>query len=272
MHQTNVNNKIQYNSHIDKSEIPTCEIIGVHIAAINMKWLMEFLANNLRGTLENILAGQYICVCNVHATVMANEDSEYRRIQNESLMSIPDGGPLSTIGRRRGHKNMERTTGPDLMEEVFKQSVENEYKHYFYGSTEDTLKKMNHILQRNYPGIQIVGMYSPPFSLLEPKKEEEIIKEINRTNPDFIWVGLGAPKQERWMASQQGKVNGLMIGVGAGFDYVATNIKRAPIWMQKYNMEWFYRLIQEPKRLFKRYVVTNIKFIYYVILDSFSKG
>ena len=181
-------------------------------------------------------------------------------------MAIPDGGPLSSVGRRRGYKFMQRTTGPSYMEEMMKISIKNGYKHFFYGSTKETLKKMEKNLRDKYAGIQIVGMYSPPFRLLTSKEDNEIIEQINEAAPDFIWVGLGAPKQEKWMAEHQGKVNGFMIGVGAGFDYFAGNIERAPVWMQKGNLEWLYRLIQDPKRLFKRYLYTNSRFIWHAVI------
>ena len=140
------------------------------------------------------------------------------------------------------------------------------YRHYFYGSTEETLDKLYQKLIINYPNIQIVGMYSPPFRPLTKEEDEDIIKRINETKPHFVWIGLGAPKQEKWMALHQGKVDGFMVGVGAGFDYLAENISRAPKWMQKLNMEWGYRLLQDPKRLFRRYWDTNTKFIWHVII------
>lgn len=177
-------------------------------------------------------------------------------------MAIPDGGPLSSVGQKRGYKDMARTTGPSLMGEIFEISAKKGYRHYFYGSKEETLKLLQEKLTEHYPGIQIAGMYSPPFRLLTEEEDKAVIGRINETEPDFVWVGLGAPKQERWMAVHQGKIDGLMIGVGAGFDYYAENIKRAPEWMQKSNLEWFYRLMQDPKRLFKRYLNTNTKFIW----------
>ena len=152
------------------------------------------------------------------------------------------------------------------MEEVFKITVEKGYRHYFYGSTEETLEKLHRKLNHNYPGIQIVGMYSPPFRPLNEEEDKDIIKRINDTNPDFVWVGLGAPKQENWMYNHQGKVNGFMVGVGAAFDYFAENIYRAPEWMQRSNLEWVYRLLQEPKRLFRRYWHSNIRFIWYAMI------
>ena len=181
-------------------------------------------------------------------------------------MAIPDGGPLSSVGRKRGFSNMKRTTGPDYMKEILKISAEEGFRHYFYGSTERTLNKLSKILEKRYPNVQVVGMYSPPFRPLTKEEDEEVIRMINESQADFVWIGLGAPKQERWMADHKGKVKGLMVGVGAAFDYEAGNIERAPMWMQKANLEWLYRLLQEPKRLFKRYFYTNTKFVWNAVI------
>lgn len=252
---------MEYKRKVDKSLIPTCNIMGVNVAAINMKWLLKYLDQNMTD-----IKGDYICVSNVHTTVTSYEDATYCAIQNGGLMAIPDGGPLSTVGQKRGYKNMERTTGPSLMGETFEISAKKGYRHYFYGSKKETLELLYQKLTSNYPGIQIAGMYSPPFRPLTPEEDQAIVERINETKPDFVWIGLGAPKQERWMAEHQGKVNGLMIGVGAGFDYYAGNIKRAPMWMQKSNLEWLYRLFQDPKRLFQRYLHTNSSFIWNAVI------
>lgn len=246
---------------IDKASIPTVDILGVDIAAIDMKWLLEFTTAHIYE-----LSGDYICVSNVHTTVTAYEDKEYKEIQNGGILAIPDGGPLSSVGRRRGAKDMSRTTGPSYMGEIIKESEEKGWKHFFYGSTQETLDKLKEELNKSYPGLDIVGMYSPPFRVMTEEEDKGIINEINMASPDFLWVGLGAPKQERWMAAHQGKVKGLMVGVGAAFDYYAGNIERAPEWMQKTNLEWLYRLLQDPKRLFKRYLITNSKFIWNAII------
>lgn len=249
--------EMEYKRQVDKKLIPTCNIMGVNIAAINMGWLVDYLEKNL-----SEVKGDYICVSNVHTTVTSYEDEKYCEIQNNGLMAIPDGGPLSTVGQKRGYKNMERTTGPGLMGEIFEISAKKGYRHYFYGSEEETLELLYQKLTYRYPKIQIVGMYSPPFRPMMEEEDTAIVEQINETKPDFVWVGLGAPKQEKWMSEHQGKIDGLMIGVGAGFDYYAENIKRAPEWMQKHNLEWVYRLMQDPKRLFKRYWSTNTKFIW----------
>lgn len=250
-----------YNREIEKKEIPVCTILGVQIAAVNMKWLLDFVRKNIKS-----LSGDYITVANVHTTVTAYEDKTYCEIQNGGIMAIPDGGPLSSLGKKRGYSQMERITGPDFMEKVFEDSVKEGYRHYFYGSTEETLKELKNKLEEKYAGIKVVGMYSPPFKPLGDDINQDEIRCINNTEPDFVWVGLGAPKQEVWMAKHQGKIKGLMVGVGAGFDYHAGNLNRAPMWMQRCNMEWLYRLLQEPGRLFVRYWHTNRKFIWNAVI------
>ena len=248
-------------SKVDKTLIPTCNIMGVNLAAINMPWLIDFTKKNIKE-----LSGDYLCVSNVHTTVMSYDDKAYCAVQNGGIMAIPDGGPLSSVGRKRGFSKKEPTTGPDYLKELLKISAEDGYRHYFYGSTEETLGKLREVLEEEYPGVQIAGMYSPPFRVLSDEENCNIVQMINEADADFVWIGLGAPKQEKWMAEHQGEIKGFMAGVGAAFDYLAGNIERAPIWMQKANLEWLYRLLQEPKRLFKRYFYTNTKFIWNAVI------
>lgn len=253
----------KYVRTLDKSQIPVCNILGVDVAAVYMQWLIKYVEKHI-----NDLKGDYMCVSNAHTCVMSQENPEYCKIQNGGIMAIPDGGPLSTVGRWRGHKEMRRITGPDFMGEIFKISCRKGYRHYFYGSTKKTLNKLSKNLERYYPGICIVGMYSPPFAQLTYEEECIIEKAINEARPDFIWIGLGAPKQEVWMSRHQGRMDGFMVGVGAGFDYYAGNIKRAPVWMQRMNLEWLYRLLQEPGRLFGRYLHANVKFIWEAVIKG----
>lgn len=245
---------------VDKTLIPACDILGVQIAAIDMDWLLNFTQKHLAE-----LSGDYMCVSNVHTTVTAWEEPDYLAVQNGGIMAIPDGGPLASVGRKRGF-DMQRTTGPSYMGEILGLGLEKGWRHYFYGSTEETLKKLRYVVERSYPGVQIAGMYSPPFRPLTDEENAKEIAMINEAKPDFVWVALGAPKQERWMAAHQGKVDGFMVGVGAAFDYMAGNIDRAPQWMQDHNLEWAYRLIQDPQRLFKRYWDTNTKFIWHAMI------
>lgn len=241
-----------------------CQILGVNIAVTNMDETVKYLEENIES-----LRGKYITVCNGHTSVMAFEDMEYRNVQNNAALSLPDGEPLSIVSRRRGYKEAQRVTGPDLMEEMFKRAEEgNGLRHYFYGGTQETLDRLKEGLERNYPNLVVAGMYSPPFRTLTYIEKQEDVERINASHADIVWIGLGAPKQECWMYEQKGKLGGVAIGVGAGFDYHAGKLKRAPKWMQKISMEWFVRLLQDPKRLWKRYLVTNIKFIWYVLKEK----
>ena len=246
---------------VNREQIPQFHIMGVAVAAIDMEWLLDFTKEHVRD-----LSGDYLCVSNVHTTVTVYEDKCYRDIQNGGIMAIPDGGPLSALGRKRGFPHMQRTTGPSYMKAVLEMSARYGWRHYFYGSTEETIERLKEVLQTQYPGVEVAGMYSPPFRALNAKEDVQMTEQINQTSPDFVWVGLGAPKQEIWMAEHQGRIKGLMVGVGAAFDYLAGNIKRAPEWMQKCNLEWLYRMLQDPKRRFKRYLVTNSKFIWHAVI------
>ena len=231
-----------------------CNILGVNIAVTNMDETIKYIEENL-----NKLKGNYICIANVHTTVTSYEDNEYKKIQNEGALALPDGGPLSYVSRKRGYKDAKRVTGPDFMGKLFSISEKKGYTHFFYGSTPEVLDELKIKLMEKYPKLNILGMYSPPFKSEVSLENRNILDEIG--DCDFLWVGLGAPKQEKWMNLHKGKVNSIMIGVGAGFDYYAGRIQRAPRWMQDKNLEWLYRLIQDPRRLFKRYFFTNFKFI-----------
>ena len=205
------------------------------------------------------LRGKYICVSNVHTTVTGYEEADYRNIQNTAALALPDGKPLSLYSKKHGFPEAERVTGPDLMGELF--SRDNGLRHYFYGGKEETIQVLSEKLPGEYPSLRIAGMVSPPFRPLTEEEDERELQKMNDAKADIIWIGLGAPKQERYMYEHRGKVNGVMIGVGAGFDYYAGTIKRAPMRMQKLSLEWLYRLMQDPKRLFRRYFATNFKFL-----------
>ncbi len=242
---------------VEVSALRVDNILGVNIAVTSMEGTIQKITDNLKAW-----KGQYICVSNVHTTVMAYENPEYMKVQNEAVMALPDGSPLSSYSRENGKRNAKRVTGPDLMKELLIRSKDAGFSHFFYGSTEDTLNKLRSKIEENYPGAVIAGMISPPFRELTPEEDEAYVKQINEADPDFVWVGLGAPKQEIWMAAHKGRINALMIGVGAAFDFESGNIKRAPGWMQNMKLEWLYRMFQDPKRLFKRYFVTNIKYMW----------
>ncbi len=238
-------------------ELTTCNILGTEILVTDMKKTVALIEEHI-----GELRGNYICVGNVHTTVTAHDDAHYHTVQKEAAFVLPDGKPLSVYSRKHGYAGAERVTGPDLMLALF--ARDNGLSHYFYGSSEETLAMLREKLERQYPGLKIAGMVSPPFRPLSEKEDADAVHAINESGADIIWVGLGAPKQENWMYAHKGRVGGVMIGVGAGFDYHAGNIKRAPAWMQKLSLEWLYRLVQDPKRLFKRYLVTNTRYLYLI--------
>ena len=241
------------------NRIQETSILGVNIAVTNIDEILKFLSENMKE-----VSGNYICVSNVHTTVLSYEDSDYKKVQNNALLRLPDGAPLSSVARKKGFNEAKRVTGPDLMQKIFESSDSNGYRHYFYGSTEETLKKLRDKLQEKYPNINIVGMYSPPFRTLTEEEDNEIIKNINNTEADIVWVGLGAPKQEIWMNNHKNKIKGLMIGVGAGFDYHAGNIKRAPRWISKIGLEGVYRFFQEISVERARRILISFKFFRYI--------
>lgn len=239
--------------------IERVKIIGVPISAVNMESCIENIFTNLEQ-----IKGDYICVSNVHTTVMAHDNPEYMKVQSESYMSVPDGKPLSVVGRKTC-PDMDRVTGPDLMRRIFEESKTKELRHFFYGNTQENLDVLVKVLKEEYPWLNIVGYEPSVFRDMTEEEENQLAERINSTMPDFVWVALGAPRQEIFCHKMKGQINGLMVGVGGAFNVLAHIVPEAPRWMQNLSLEWLYRLIQEPKRLFKRYLVTNSKFIFYLI-------
>lgn len=241
------------------NQLTYCKILKTNINVTDMEHTISYITQNL-----DALKGDYICVSNVHTTVMAFRDKEYRKVQNSAAMALPDGQPLSIVSRMRGFTQARRVPGPDLMPAILALSQEKGYRHYFYGSSESTLTELRKVLVKRYPKLQIAGMYSPPFRALTKEEDEEVIRRINDSGADFVWVALGAPKQELWMYEHRHRVKGLMLGVGAAFDFTAGTTKRAPMWMQKLCLEWVFRILRDPGRMLPRYLNTNFAFLYYV--------
>lgn len=237
-----------------------CKILNTNINVTTMQDTLDYISEHLEE-----LRGDYICVSNVHTTVTAFRDPKYQAVQNGGAMALPDGKPLSYVSRRRGYYSAQRVAGPDLMPQIFALSAEKGYRHFFFGSKESTLQILKEKLLKEFPELNIAGMYAPPYypsvEDIPSEEDEKAIRMINEAKPDFIWVGLGAPKQEFWMAAHKGKVSGVMIGVGAGFDFHAGTIKRAPHWMQEAYLEWLFRLFQDPHRLMRRYISTNAAYV-----------
>lgn len=233
-------------------------VIGVPITATNMNDCLAFIEDHLGD-----VRGDYICISNVHTTVTAHDDPDYLRVQSESLMSLPDGKPLSVVGAKTV-PSMGRVTGPDLMREVFDASPSRGWSHYFYGSTQENIDALRAALNDSWPDLRIAGMEPSVFRPLSDAEEFQLAARVDASGADFLWVALGAPRQEVLCHRLKGRTRALMVGVGGAFSVLAGTIPEAPRWMQNLSLEWLYRLVQEPGRLWKRYLVTNSYFLWYL--------
>jgi N-acetylglucosaminyldiphosphoundecaprenol N-acetyl-beta-D-mannosaminyltransferase len=202
-----------------------------------------------------------VCICNVHSVVTSRHDNTFGCVVNDADMATPDGAPVAWMLRCLGRSEQQRINGPDLMWRYCEQANSRSEPIFFYGSSDDTLAKLKVKLLTTFPALQIAGAISPPFRSLTPDEDTVIVEQINASGAGVVFVSLGCPKQEFWMAAHRGQINAVMIGVGAAFDYHAGTVKRAPKWMQDSGLEWFHRLVSEPKRLWKRYLVTNTLFV-----------
>lgn len=242
----------------------TNRILGVNIAITNMQETVNLMIEHLEE-----IRGQFICLSNVHTTVMSEKDAEYRKIQNSAFLALPDGSPLALVQRLRGYRSAEPggRAGSDAghMEGYRAYRILPLFLWQYTGN--DRALEKN--LRSKYPDLKIAGMESPPFRPLTEEEDRQAVERINASGADFVWVGLGAPKQEKWMYEHQGRIHAVMLGVGAGFDFHAGTVKRAPDWMRRHYLEWMYRLVQDPKRLWKRYVQTNGQFVLLSIKDAF---
>jgi N-acetylglucosaminyldiphosphoundecaprenol N-acetyl-beta-D-mannosaminyltransferase len=232
------------------------DIHGVPVSALTMALALEeinaWIASERR---------TYVCVLDVHALVEAQSAPELREIYRLAGMVTSDGMPLLWLLHGKGHRTAERVCGPDLMSALFDDSQRHGHRHFLYGSTEATLSQLERELRRRFPRAVMAGSYAPPFRPLSEQEERGADDRVNRANPDIVWVGLGAPKQERWMAAHRPHLNAsVLIGVGGAFDMVAGRVRRAPHLMRRMGCEWMYRLAQEPGRLSGRYLESNTKF------------
>lgn len=204
---------------------------------------------------------RYVCICNVHSVVTASQDPAFGRVVHEADMATPDGAPVALMLRRLGHVGQQRINGPDLMWRYCAQAAQRSESIYLYGGTPETLVVLQQRLAQAFPGLRVAGAWSPPFRALTVEEDTAAVDRINASGAGTVWVSLGCPKQELWMAAHRGRIHAVMIGVGAAFDYHAGTIKRAPKWMQDCGLEWLHRLASEPGRLWRRYLVTNTLFV-----------
>ena len=249
---------------MNKGVRSTGNVLGAQIDALSWESALERLLG-----WAHARESRYVTICNVHVVVSASRDAAYREIINGSDMATPDGAPVAWMLRRQGFANQPRISGPDLMWALCERAVSEHLPVYCYGSTEATLGLLETRLRAAFPALWMT-MESPPFRALTAEEDTAAVERINASGAGIVFVGLGCPKQERWMADHRGRVNAVMIGVGAAFDFHAGTVQRAPGWMRDNGLEWLHRLASEPGRLWKRYLVTNTLFILGAARQLFS--
>jgi N-acetylglucosaminyldiphosphoundecaprenol N-acetyl-beta-D-mannosaminyltransferase len=237
-------------------------VLGVGVSAIDMSIALDVIE-------RWISAGdrQYVCVTGVHGVMESQRDAKLRRIHNDAGLVTPDGMPLVWVSRLKGFETS-RVYGPDLLLACCERFLPQQCRHFFYGAAEGVAERLGTRLSSRFPGLVVAGSFSPPFRALTPEEDHEIVAMINATEPDIVWVGLSTPKQERWMEEHLERVNApVLIGVGAAFDFHAGVKPQAPRWMQRTGLEWLFRMITEPRRLGRRYLVNNPLFVINLLLQ-----
>lgn len=246
-------------------EIATLNVLGTRVGAYNLTGVIALLDSWVHAP----ETGRYVCVTGVHGVMEGLGDPAIQAVHNLADAVVPDGMPLTWVGRWKGHKAMDRVYGPDLMLAVLKTGCPQGWTHYFYGGKPGVAEELKACLTARFPGLKVVGTFCPPFRPLGHQEEMEILADINRLSPDFVWIGLSTPKQELLMARWKslGVQAKVLLGVGAAFDFHTGRVRQAPSWMQRAGLEWLFRLCMEPRRLAPRYLRNNPLFVWHVFLQ-----
>jgi N-acetylglucosaminyldiphosphoundecaprenol N-acetyl-beta-D-mannosaminyltransferase len=247
---------------------PRISILGVHVTPLTMARAADIVAAAIRSRRK--MRGVF---CTTHMIIESQDIPALCEAVNGSDIVATDGVPLVWLSRLRGARDIERVYGPDALLAFCERGLEQGWRHYFYGSTPQTLDKLVTRLAERFPGLLIAGSYSPPFRPLTEDERQDIILKLNTAAPDIIWVGLGLPKQELWAAEYKGHLDApVILAVGAAFDFHAGTVKQAPRWVQNLGMEWFFRLLQEPQRLWRRYLICNTRFLWLLFRELVTTG
>lgn len=209
--------------------------------------------------------GRFVCVRDVASLMVCIDDPDLRKLNEAAAMVVPDGMPLVWIGKSRG-LSVERTCGPDLFDQICKVSPERKLKHYFYGGKDGVADNLAQLCCKRYPGIEIVGTECPPFRPVTPDEDSQTVARIFASGADIVWVGMSSPKQDRWMRDHYQLLPQTLIGIGAAFDFHSGEVRRAPKWMQRSGLEFLYRLVSEPRRLWRRYLILAPLFVWRVAI------
>lgn len=242
---------------------PRVNVLGVGISALNLDSAVESLASAWASGRRG-----FVTITGAHGVIESQDDPALRHIHNSSLLSTPDGMPMVWMGRLLGHGTMGRVYGPDLMERMMAWSQRSGARHYFLGGNTGVAQELKVSLERRFPGIRIVGTHTPPFRPLQPSEVEALGAELREKDPDFVWIGLSTPKQERFMATHLGPLGArIMLGVGAAFDFHTGRVTQAPRWIQRSGLEWFFRLTKDFRRLWPRYSRVVPRFLWLATLQ-----
>jgi N-acetylglucosaminyldiphosphoundecaprenol N-acetyl-beta-D-mannosaminyltransferase len=249
---------------IQASIPPRCNVLGIGVHAVNIPTALQAVADAVHAGRKG-----YVCVTGIHGIMEAQKSAEMRDILNSAFLNVPDGMPVVWVGRSQGFREMRRVYGPEFMLAVCEKSVREGWRHFLYGGRPGVAGKLQAALQQKFPGIAIAGTYTPPFRPLNPDEEADLQDQVRKAKPDCFWVGLSTPKQELFMASNLTKLDvKVMFGVGAAFDVCTGNIQDAPTWMKRAGLQWLHRLIQEPRRLWRRYAVIVPSFLFLFLLQA----
>jgi len=241
-------------------KVDRVNVLGVGLSAINLEMAQQAFVEAIQAKRKG-----YVCITGVHGVMESQDAPSLRAIHNRAFLCTPDGMPMVWVGRLNGFKKMDRVYGPDLMLDICQLSVRHGFRHFFYGGANGVAQELKSKLEQRFPGIQIVGVYEPPFRPLHPAEEKTFTEMVRQAKPDIIWVGLSTPKQEKFMSEYLPKLDTtLMVGVGAAFDFHAGKVRQAPRWIQRSGFEWLFRLCHEPRRLWKRYFKNNPRFLFYI--------
>jgi N-acetylglucosaminyldiphosphoundecaprenol N-acetyl-beta-D-mannosaminyltransferase len=239
-------------------EVEKVNVLGVGISVLDQDRAREFLFDALRDGRRG-----YVTITNVHSVSEAQRDPALRHIFNRALLSTPDGMPMVWMGRLQGQPSIRRVYGPDLLLNLCEHSRATGFSHFFCGGKPGVAEDLADALQKRFPGLRVAGTFCPPFGPLNSEDRAALFDKVRETRPDFFWVGISTPKQERFMAEYLSVLPEakIFIGVGAAFDFLTGRVRQAPRWMMRIGLEWLFRLFQEPKRLWRRYLIYNPLFV-----------
>lgn len=247
--------------------IPSLDLLGVRVSVLTLRGAVDELERWIEQGVRS-----YVCVTGVHGLIECRDDPDLRSIHNRAGLVTTDGMPLVWLCRRRGFRRAERVYGPDLLLALCERTAPGGRRHFFFGGAPGVPERLAERLTARFPGLVTAGALSPPMRPCSPGEDAEIVARIEAARPDVVWVGLSTPKQERWMAAHRDRLSApALIGVGAAFDFHSGLKRQAPAWMRRSGLEWFFRLLCEPRRLGKRYLVNNTRFLGLLLKDEWRQ-